>query len=341
MAPVPCVTRGTVDCYHLRLPGRLLPPFAGACGRPTCRASTPPPSGASATSTPTNPRRIAFATSAELATIQPDDAYLADCLQGLGVAPVSCVWTDPGVDWTTFDAVLIRTIWDYFKRYPEFLAWLDRLDRLGVPTINDSKLLRWNSDKRYLLDLAGGDVAVIPTHVAAADQIGSVLTYLHGQPVVIKPTVSGGAWHTLRGVAGEATLERAIATLPAELTYLVQPFIAEVASHGEWSLVFIAGRYSHAVLKRPAHGDYRVQEELGGSALPTEPPPAIRAAAEHALATVAALGHAGHSYARVDGVPSHGEFLIMELELLEPSLYLAGCPATAERLARHLADALG
>src|SRR6185312_10737635 len=228
-----------------------------AHGRPTCRASTPPPSGASATSTPTNPRRIAFATSAELATIQPDDAYLADCLQGLGVAPVSCVWTDPGVDWTTFDAVLIRTIWDYFKRYPEFLAWLDRLDRLGVPTINDSKLLRWNSDKRYLLDLAGGDVA-------AADQIGSVLTYLHGQPVVIKPTVSGGAWHTLRGVAGEATLERAIATLPAELTYLVQPFIAEVASHGEWSLVFIAGRYSHAVLKRPAHGDYRVQEELGG-----------------------------------------------------------------------------
>ena len=77
-----------------------------------------------------------------------------------------------------------------------------------------------------------------------------------------------------------------------------------------------------------------------GSALPTEPPPAICAAAERALATLAALGHAGHSYARVDGVPSQGEFLIMELELLEPSLYLAGCPAAAERLARHLADTL-
>jgi glutathione synthase/RimK-type ligase-like ATP-grasp enzyme len=303
------------------------------------RESTPL-SGAAATSTPPNPRRIAFATSAELATIQPDDAYLADCLQGLGVTPVSCVWTDPGVDWTAFDAVLIRTIWDYFKRYPEFLAWLGRLDRLGVRTINDSNLLRWNSDKRYLLDLAGGEVATIPTHVAAADQIGSVLACLHGQHVVIMPTVSGGAWHTLRGVAGDAALDQAIATLPADLTYLVQPFVAEVASHGEWSLVFIAGRYSHAVLKQPARGDYRVQEEHGGSALPTEPPPAIRAAAEHALAALAGLGHAGHSYARVDGVPSQGEFLIMELELLEPSLYLAGCPAAAERLARHLADAL-
>ncbi|MBN8714065.1 MAG: hypothetical protein J0H50_08800 [Xanthomonadales bacterium] len=239
------------------------------------------------------PRRIAFATCADLPAIQPDDTHLAHCLEGEGVVPVSCVWTDPGVDWSSFDAVLIRTIWDYFKRYPEFLAWLDRLDRLGVRTINDSQLLRWNSDKRYLLDLAGGDVAVIPTHVAAADQIGNVLTYLHGQPVVIKPTVSGGAWHTLRGVAGEAALDHAIAALPADLTYLVQPFVAEVASYGEWSLVFIAGRYSHAVLKRPAHGDYRVQEEHGGSALPTEPPPAICAAAERALATLAALGHAG------------------------------------------------
>jgi len=297
--------------------------------------------GAAATSTPPRTHRIAFATSAELAAIQPDDAYLADCLQGLGVTPVSCVWTDPGVDWTAFDTVLIRTIWDYFKRYPEFLAWLDRLDRLGVRTINDSALLRWNSDKRYLLDVAAGDVAVIPTHVAAADQIGGVLGHLRGQPVVIKPTVSGGAWHTLRGVAGDTALDHAIATLPANLTYLVQPFVAEVASHGEWSLVFIAGRYSHAVLKRPAHGDYRVQEEHGGSALPAEPSPGIRAAAERALATLAALGHAGYSYARVDGVPSGGEFLIMELELLEPSLYLAGFPAAAERLARHLVGALG
>lgn len=297
-------------------------------------------SGAAATPTSPSARRIAFATSAELSAIQPDDAYLADCLQGLGVTPTSCVWTDPHVDWTAFDAVLIRTIWDYFKRYPEFLAWLDRLDRLGVRTINDSHLLRWNSDKRYLLDLAGGDVAIIPTHVAAADQIGGVLAYLRGQPVVIKPAVSGGAWHTLRGVAGDAALDDAMAALPANLTYLVQPFVAEVAIDGEWSLVFIAGRYSHAVLKRPARGDYRVQHEHGGSTLPAEPPPAIRAAAERALAAVAGLGHAGHSYARVDGVPSHGRFLIMELELLEPSLYLAGCPAAAERLARHLADAL-
>jgi glutathione synthase/RimK-type ligase-like ATP-grasp enzyme len=285
-------------------------------------------------------RRLAFATSAELPSIQPDDAHLAAELERLGIRPIICVWNDPAVDWSSFDAVLIRTIWDYFKHHTAFLDWLDRLDRLGVPTINDSALLRWNSDKRYLLDLARHEVAIIPTRLTSAAGLPEVLAAMPEQPVVIKPTISGGAWHTLLGTAGDAAFAEVVRQLPRELDYLVQPFVPEIVSDGEWSLLYFAGAFSHAVIKRPAAGDYRVQGEYGGSAEPAQPDAETLAAADRALAAVTAIGHGDHAYVRVDGVVSAGHFLVMELELIEPFLHLAGHPAAAERLAQDVATRL-
>jgi glutathione synthase/RimK-type ligase-like ATP-grasp enzyme/gamma-glutamylcyclotransferase (GGCT)/AIG2-like uncharacterized protein YtfP len=285
-------------------------------------------------------RRLALATSFDHPSIQPDDAHLATSLERLGIQPIVCMWNDPAVDWSSFDAVLIRTIWDYFKHHAAFLDWLDRLDRLGVPTINDSALLRWNSDKRYLLELARHDVAVIPTRLARAAELPDVLATMPAQQVVIKPAVSGGAWHTLRGRVGDAAFAAAVAQLPRELDYLVQPFVSEIVSDGEWSLLYFGGEFSHAVIKRPAAGDYRVQGEHGGSAEPARPEPATLAAADRALAAVADIGHADHAYVRVDGVISAGRFLVMELELIEPFLHLAGQPEAAERFAGQLAARL-
>jgi len=236
--------------------------------------------------------------------------------------------------------VLIRTIWDYFKHHAAFLDWLDRLDRLGIPTLNDSALLRWNSDKRYLLELAQRGVAIIPTRLTNTTELPDVLAATPGQQMVIKPTISGSAWHTLRGTVGDPAFAAAVTQLPREYDYLVQPFVPEIVSDGEWSLLYFAGEFSHAVIKRPATGDYRVQDEFGGSVEPVQPNAATLAAADRALAAVAALGHGGHAYVRVDGVISAGRFLIMELELIEPFLYLAVRPAAAERLARDLAGRL-
>ncbi|AGG90508.1 ATP-grasp domain-containing protein [Rhodanobacter denitrificans] len=285
-------------------------------------------------------RRLAVATSADHPAIQPDDAHLAASLEQLGVRPVVCVWNDPTLDWSAFDAVLIRTIWDYFKHHAAFLDWLDRLDRLGIPTINDSALLRWNSDKRYLLELARHGVAIIPTRLATASALPGALAAMSGQSVVVKPNISGSAWRTLRGTAGDAAFAAAVAQLPRGHDYLVQPFVPEVVSDGEWSLLYFAGTFSHAVIKRPAAGDYRVQGEYGGSAEPAQPDAAILAAADRALAAVAAIGHGDHAYVRVDGVVSGGRFLVMELELIEPFLHLAAHPAAAERLARDVAARL-
>jgi glutathione synthase/RimK-type ligase-like ATP-grasp enzyme len=204
--------------------------------------------------------------------------------------------------------------------------------------LNDSRLLRWNSDKRYLFELARLGVATIPTRLAHGSELARVLASMPGASVVVKPTISGGAWQTLRGEVGDDAFAASVAQLPTALDYLVQPYLSEIAGAGEWSLLYFGGEYSHAVIKRPAAGDYRVQDEHGGRSEPAVPDAATRAAAGRALAALAVAGHDVPAYARVDGVVSGGRFVLMELELIEPSLFLAGQPQAAERFAHLLAN---
>ncbi|GGA11770.1 ATP-grasp domain-containing protein [Dyella caseinilytica] len=284
--------------------------------------------------------RVAIATCAQFPSVYADDAYFVSVLERLGVKPVVCIWNNPSVDWTAFDAVLVRTVWDYFQHYTAFLAWLDTLDRLDVPAINDTRLIRWNINKRYLLDIEQAGVPIIPTRIVPAGRLPEALSPAAKGELVIKPSVSGGAWHTVRGTPGDAAFDHAVAQLPKDLEFLVQPFVPEIASHGEWSLLYFAGAYSHAVIKHPASGDYRVQEQHGGVAKQAIPDAAIVHAADKALAAVATLGHHEQAYARVDGVMVGGQFRIMELELVEPLLHLAIKPEAAERFAAHVVERL-
>lgn len=282
-------------------------------------------------------RRLAVATSSAMPDLHADDAHLLATLRTLGIEPVPVVWNDPAVDWTAFDAVLVRSIWDYFKHHDAYLRWLDGLP---VPAINPARVLHWNRDKRYLLELAARGVQIIPTNLARGVDVAHVLEGMRGRHVVVKPTISGGAWHTVRGVVGEATFEQAVAALPRELEYMVQPFVPEIVSDGEWSLLFFGGAYSHAVLKRAAAGDYRVQADYGGVAESVEPSAALIDSARHVLETTEALGYRGIAYARVDGVVVDGRFLLMELEVIEPFLFFGGRPEAAERFAEVIRQRL-
>ena len=201
-------------------------------------------------------------------------------------------------------------------------------------------MLRWNADKRYLLALQAQGVDIIPMRVAPGRELQALLTGMQGRDVVVKPAVSGGAWHTVRGVVGAPDFAQAIAALPAELDFLVQDFVPGIVADGEWSLLFFDGRYSHAVIKRPARGDYRVQSQHGGSVEAAEPTPAMIDSAQRVLSATAALGYPDIAYARVDGVMVDGRFRLMELEVIEPALFLAGRPDAAERFAGHLQDRL-
>lgn len=280
-------------------------------------------------------KRIALATSAELAELLPDDRPLLAALRAAGLDPVVEVWTDPSVDWSAYDAVLLRTVWDYFRLYDEFTEWLAQLDKADVPVLNDTGLVRWNGDKQYLLELRERGVAIVPSQVAAGACLREVIAGLSGQQIVIKPTVSGNALHTVRGVAGSPELDQALAELP-DVVYLVQPFLPEIQSDGEWSLLFFDGEFSHAVVKRPADGDYRVQESHGGRTEAADPTPHVLESAEAALAASGPTP----VYARVDGVVVNGRFLLMEIELIEPYLFFSQSPEAVGKLATAVAARL-
>jgi glutathione synthase/RimK-type ligase-like ATP-grasp enzyme len=280
--------------------------------------------------------RLALATSADHAELHPHDLPLADALREAGLDPIAEAWTDPSVDWSSYDAVLLRSVRDHHTRYDEFTDWLGLLDKAGVPVLNDSDLVRWNGDKRYLLDLRERGVAIVPSQVAAGAYLREVVAGLDGQEVVIKPTISATTLPMVRGTAGSACVSRAMDELP-DAVYLVQPFQPEFHADGEWSLTFIDGEFSHAVVRRTA-GDDTVRQDLGGSAEPTKPLAVVLAGATAALAALDT--RMPPVYARVNGIVTGGRFLLTDLGLIEPDLNLSTSPAATTGLATAVAARL-
>lgn len=287
----------------------------------------------------TTDRTIALVTYDERPDVTDDDRLLADALTARGHSVQAVPWSAPSVPWSSFDAVVVRSCWDYFRRPDTFHAWLDRLETEGARVFNDVGTLRWNAEKTYLRDLEARDVRVIPTQWLERGSISSLheLRRATGwMALVVKPTVSGGAHRTWRALAGEiADDDQRLATMIEDGGVMVQPLVREIEREGEWSLVFIDGRYSHAVLKRPRSGDFRVQREHGGSIEALEPPRPVIEAAERILSKTPAPNEP-LLYARVDGCVVGRELLLMELELLEPELFLRFAP----RSATLMADAL-
>jgi glutathione synthase/RimK-type ligase-like ATP-grasp enzyme len=280
--------------------------------------------------------RIAFVTYAELPDLSADDRLAVEELRRRGAEVETAVWDDPGVRWFSYDRVVIRSCWDYHHRVDEFLAWLDRMEGEGIPLWNPARVVRGNVDKAYLGELAAAGLPVVPTvHLerGAAVDLAGLLGEREWSEAVIKPSVSASAFRTLRVSGAEAVAaQRELDELLERSGALIQPFLAEVQTAGEWSLIFLGGEYSHATLKRPRAGDFRVQQELGGSADAARPRPAL---IEQARAVAAAIPEPW-LYARVDGVEIDGVFTLMELELIEPSLFLVSDPQAPARFAEAI-----
>jgi hypothetical protein len=279
--------------------------------------------------------RVAFVTWRGVPNLTRDDRLAADALASRGVEIRPAVWDDPAVVWSDFGVAVIRSTWDYHLRPGEFLDWIAWVEAAGVRIWNPPSLLRWNMDKRYLAELGGQGIPVIPTRsVARGDRtpLADVLGATGWNEVVVKPAVSASAHRTWRTSPARAASD---ADIYAELVragdVLIQPFLPEILD-GEWSLCFIAGTLSHAVLKRPPPGEFRVQSELGGEVVVADPGAAARAGAEEILALV----QAPWLYARVDGCLVQGDFVLMELELIEPTLFFYANPEAAERFAQAL-----
>lgn len=251
----------------------------------------------------------------------------ARSLREAGAEVVAIPWT-MAEDLGDFDLVLPLVTWGYHLRHSEWLAFLDRVEAAGLPVFNPPALLRWNSDKAYLAELGEKGVPTVPT--LAVDHLNeAALAAAHGvlgtDQLVIKPPVSAGAWGTFRLGPGDG-VPREVHGRPM----LVQPWLESVQGEGEYSLLLFGGEFSHCVAKRPRPGDFRVQPEHGGSTVAV---PLPEAASEVALAALAAAP-TETVYARVDLIRGNqGDLQVMELELIEPALFLHCAPEAERRFA--------
>jgi len=294
-------------------------------------------------------RRMALVTCEQLPVHDADQAVIDGGLRDLGVSDrVEWVVWNGAVDWSRYGLAWIRTPWDYAEHHDAFLSWLDGIED-DVTVVNPVPVLRWNSHKGYLLDLARAGVPIVPTvvlHQPTVDDLEGVLDVQGWSEAVVKPAVSVGAIGASRVSTGAVTNAAALdeAAGQGDGVVLVQPFVAGVAD-GEVSIVVLDGEVSHAVRKVPAAGDFRVHEHYGGSVVAHDPTPAELALAVAAVAAVPTVGAPADDlllYARVDCVTDDaGAPRLMELELIEPSLFLPFAPESrVERLLRGVLDRL-
>jgi len=283
-----------------------------------------------------NKERIALVTSQAHPALTEDDQLIVAPLRDLGFDVQAEVWDSKSARWGEYDCCIIRSTWDYHVRSQEFQAWLRSLSRQGVTLLNPVDVLLWNMHKGYLGELATKGIQVIETHLVKKgedrDFAPAFAMNMQGD-VVIKPAVSATAHQTYRIRRGELDRHRDKMNSILERTdVLVQPFVEDVQSVGEWSFIFFGETFSHAVLKKPRDGDYRSQSEFGGQIVSITPTSDMIDEASSVVQTMTS----SLLYARVDAIPVDGHLAIVEFEVLEPALFFQNDSAAAGRFARRL-----
>jgi hypothetical protein len=285
-------------------------------------------------------RRVAFLTLHDPADFVIDDELAVLPLARRGIRVEALPWDRPGVDWRQYALVVIRSTWDYHHHAERFLGVLEHIERLGVRLANGSDIVRWNLRKTYLRDLAAKGIEIVPTfwrEGLAPGELVPLFEELRSAEGVIKPVMSGtaqGAWRL--DAARARVLAPEIEAYFAGRPLMMQPFERGIVEEGEFSMMYFKGVHSHSILKAPKPGEFRVQEEFGSELTLIRPEAGLLAAGN---AAIAAIGQR-LLYARADLVRSGDGFRLMELELVEPSMYLRTDPGAPDRFADAIASLL-
>ena len=275
--------------------------------------------------------KIALVSCEDLPDWEVDDQPLFKAFTDLGVDVVRPAWTET-IDWGSFDACLLRTTWDYTHHLNEFLKWVDRVSVI-TRLFNGPDIIRWNADKRYLKQLSEQRVPIAPTIWLEEERdIAALLKQQGWTRAFLKPIVGACAQDTLRFTVEQVDQAQDLlrSVLP-QSGMMLQPYLQRVETEGEFSTLYFDGRLSHAVQKIPVLGDYRVQDDFGASDKAIEVPDGLRALSELVLSKIPA----GWLYARVDALRTDEKtWVLNELEMIEPSLFLRHSPTAAAMLAQ-------
>ncbi len=265
--------------------------------------------------------KIALATFSGISELNEDDKILAKEIIANNFEIEIVDWEDEKVNWKIFDLVLIRTCWNYFKKPTKFLTWLRNLKSQNIKIQNPLEIVEWNINKIYLKYFATEGFRITPTIWFESKQDFQIFTVLREtgwKKLVVKPMISGGAFETY-----VVTKENALELKPKleesakKNGILVQRFLPEIQTKGEWSLIFFGNEFSHAILKKAKEGDFRVQSDFGGSVNIETPSEKLIETAKNMIDSL----NKELLYVRVDGVEIDDEFVLMEFEALEPELF--------------------
>ncbi|MFN3236043.1 MAG: RimK family alpha-L-glutamate ligase [Pseudomonadales bacterium] len=272
--------------------------------------------------------RFVFVTYEGQASYSKNDALVADWLIGEGHEVTAIPWTEPVSSLNDYDLIVMRSAWDYPRRAAEFARWLDAVAEL--PVANTASLMRWNSNKRYLLDLAQQSVNIPRTKILKpGDNLDQLMSEWDVDTAVVKPTVGASGQGVVKVQRGDQLPD----AQETNVQWLIQEFMPEIAA-GEASLCFFGGKFSHAILKQPQAGEFRINQAFGGRNLPLTPATEMVQAAQ---AVLESLDHVP-LYARVDGLMQDSTFVLFELELVEPSFYFLVAPEAAQHFGRAIVD---
>jgi glutathione synthase/RimK-type ligase-like ATP-grasp enzyme len=254
--------------------------------------------------------------------VSNEDDQLVTFLKSKGISITKEIWNDQRVAWENYDLAIIKSPWDYFDHIDEFYSWLANMEKLNIRLLNPAAILKWNADKHYLKDIEQAGLNVTQTAFLSQGQkvvLDDYFASFATDKLIVKPVVSGGAKNTFK--VTPATSKKHTLTINELLEtedFMVQPFLREIEVGGECSFLFFGGKFSHAVIKKAASGDFRVQSTFGGTVHTYNPYPKE---IETAQAYVDLFAK-DCLYARVDTTVVDGQLVLMELELIEPYLFL-------------------
>lgn len=271
-------------------------------------------------------------------TVKNEDDILLNFLQEKGLNIEKVIWNDIHINWEDYPLAILKSPWDYFDLINDFYIWLDLLETKKVKLLNPIDVVKWNSDKRYLKEIESANLKITPS-IFINKQDSVTLKHFfekfNTHKLIVKPCISGGAKNTFKVTMDQVEeINQKLNLLVQEEDFIIQPFLPEILENGEWSFIFFNGTYSHSLIKKAKSGDFRVQPAHGGSVHPQKPGDDLVAKAQQYVDLFAK----NCLYARVDGTFVNGEFLLMELELIEPFLFLNTEPENYDRYYKALRE---